>query len=375
MKLARRVGALGGFALAVLPLVSCGAPGNLAVTAPAAVPSSAESASTAATLVAPREATTTPITVTSLVAGTSCPMLQFTISSYVFRVDASTRYTGGSCADVQPGARINFTGTRETETALVFNVATLTFVTSSAPPAPPSVTPVASEGTVTAIGAGRCPELQFFFGAYAINVSYATQYSGGTCADIRSGSRVAFVGTKSATETFIRVTTLTFKDAGSPSPAPTGRPVDGEGVITTLRTGTSCPALAFYIGPYAITLDAATAFDRGSCDDLRAGVRVHVTGSIVDHSVAASRISVQSDSAARPAIEGEGRVTSLVVGSACPSLAFMIEQYTVTVDAATTFAGGTCDDIAAGRRLRVTGTVSGDKQVRASQIAFKADGN
>ena len=51
----------------------------------------------------------------------------------------------------------------------------------------------------------------------------------------------------------------------------------------------------------------------------------------------------------------------------------MIEGYTVSLNASTTFAGGTCADVAAGRRLGVQGVVTGERQVLATRIVFKSD--
>src|SRR5262249_23005806 len=162
------------------------------------------------------EATTTPITVTALVSGTACPTLSFMVSSYTFKVTSTTQYTGGGCADIQPGSKINFTGSRESETSNVFVVTQLTFGSTAGTPAPARARPWATEGTIAALGAGMCPELQFFFGSYAINVSYATQYSGGTCGDLKIGSRIAIVGSKKDSESFIRVTAVTFKRDSTP---------------------------------------------------------------------------------------------------------------------------------------------------------------
>jgi hypothetical protein len=325
--------------------------------------------------------------VSSIVAGTSCPNLQFMVYTYTFKVSASTQYTGGTCANLQVGSRINFTGVRDSETSQVFTVSTLTFATTTTPPPapPPAPTPtstsVQTEGTVTAVGAGMCPELQFFLGNYAFNVSYATQYTGGACADIKPGAHVLIVGTKRDSESFVRVSALGFRSTSGgtqpptnpTTPTPSGRPVEGEGVITSLANGTACPALAFYIGEYRIALDAGTVFDRGACGDLLAGTRVHVAGTMTGSSVVATRIAVQNDP--RPPIEGEGRVTRLVSGTSCPALTFMIDEYTVALDASTTFVGGSCADVAPGRRLGVTAVVTGDRQVLATRIVFKNDGN
>jgi hypothetical protein len=402
--------------------------------------------------------TSSPITVTALVAGTSCPNLSFTVGTYVFRVDASTQYSGGACSGIQAGSRISITATRDSETSTQFSVSQLSFATTSTPPPPqpPASTPVTTEGTITAIGAGMCPELQFLFGSYAFNVSYATQYTSGSCADLKPGARVGIVGAKRDGESFVRVSGLTFKSNPTPpsAPAPTpvsaevtvsslvpgtscpnlafmvgpyrievsgattyvngacadisanarlkltgsrqgegaviasaiefrapatpeppsSRPVEGEGVISSLKTGTSCPAIEFYIGSYLIVADAATVFDAGSCSDLGAGTRVHVTGAVAgDGRVLASRLAVRTEAPRYPAAEGEGRVGSLVSGTACPSLTFTIGEYTVTLNGATAFIGGTCTDVAVGRRLGVKAVITGDKQALATEIAFRND--
>ena len=141
-----------------------------------------------------------------------------------------------------------------------------------------------------------------------------------------------------------------------------------------MSTVTACPARQFFIGTYLIKLDTSTLFERGACDDLAIGTRVHVKGTVnSDGSVLASRISVQSDSPGSPVVEGEGKVSSRVSGTECPALKFLIEGHTVTLTASTRFVGGTCNDVVAGKKLGVKGTVTGDKLVLASQIVFKND--
>jgi uncharacterized protein DUF5666 len=380
----RAVVLCGAVLFAAMPNVGCGSSERVVVSAPSSVPIEASSGAFGPVL--PREGTSTPITVTALVGGTACPTLQFMVSTYTFKVSATTQYAGGACSNIQAGSRITFTGTRESSASQIFNVATLTFASTTAPPpsTPPPPTPVQAEGTITAIGAGACPELQFFIGSYALNVSYATQYTGGACADLRVGARVALVGTKRDTESFVRITAVTFRHDGSGPPPPTnpapptnpsGRPVEGEGVITTLRSGSSCPALTFYIDQYVITLDANTLFDRGACGDLATGVRVHVVGTIANNAVSAARIAVQAETPGRPVVEGEGRVTRLVSGTICPALTFMIEEYSVSVNASTVFVGGACGDVAAGRKLGVQGVATGERQVLATKIVFKNAGD
>ncbi len=464
MRHARTALALEAVALGALSLVACGTDRSVVTTGPSSAVISAVPVTRSS--VAPEQFVpesgvnaTTPITVGALVSGTSCPNLSFTIGTYVFKVSSSTQYTGGTCASIQPGSQVTFSGARDSETSTVFTIAQLSFVTSSPPPTPtPTPTPINTESTITAIGSGMCPELQFFFGSYAFNVSSATQYSGGTCSDLKAGAKVAVVGYKRDGESFVRVGSLTFRQPTATTPptpeattpfsadvtvsslvtgtacpnlsfmvgpytikvstvttyengtcaniapdsklkltgtrqsdgavaasrivfgsttntnTPGGQPVEGDGVITTLRSGTSCPALEFYIGSYLIQANASTTFDSGACSDLVAGTRVHVKGTLQsDGSVLATRLGVQSQSPGYPVAEGEGRVSNLVSSTTCPALAFMIDEYTVTLNASTTFVGGTCGDVAVGRKLGVKAIMTGEKQALATQIVFRND--
>jgi hypothetical protein len=383
---ARTALAIGAAALGALPLVACGSDRGV-ITAPSSLQASAMPGATstvAAQQILPRNgvATTTPITVTSLVSGTSCPTLQFMVSTYVFKVDGATQYEGGACANIQPGVKVNFSGTRESETSQVFSVAHLSFATNSTPPTPapsPTPTPVQGEGTVTATGAGTCPELQFFLGSYALNVSYATQFSGGACADIKAGARVAIVGTKKESESFVRVTTLTFKrDTPTEPPAPT-TPVYADVTVSSLVTGTACPSLSFMVGPYKISVSSATTFEHGACVNIAAGMKLGLTGTRQgDGIVAASKIEFRDTSnptsPTGQTVEGEGVITALARTTVCPTKQFYIGTYVITLDASTQYVGGACADLAAGMKVRVKGTMSGASTVAASVITIQNPG-
>ena len=388
-------------ALGVLMTIACGSDRHGAMTAPSTVLASPPAASETTFVLQPSEATATPVTVTSLVAGTACPTLRFTISTYTFAVGAATQYSGGACTNIQAGSKITFNATRENQTSTMFHVTQLSFAATSTPPSPtptpsptpapnpptpppsstnPPAVPVQTEVTITAIGTGACPELQFFVGAYALNVSTATQYSGGSCGDLKAGARLAIAGTKKETEGFVRVSTVAFKTPQSPTPSPTtppgppSPPVEGEGVITAIGDAAACPSRDFYVGAYLVKLDATTQYAGGGCSSLQVGRKVGVRGTVLaERIVAASLITMAPDSPPppRPQAEGEGVVGALVGGTSCPSLQFRIGEYTVTVDAATAFSGGGCTGIAPGRLLHVIATMTGERQALASQVIFK----
>lgn len=449
MRLTQSVVAVGVIIVGTLLMGACGS--DRVSTAPSPTPAVTMPAGTAAgapQLITPSGSvnTTNPITVTAIVADTSCPNLRFMVSSYSFQVDAATQYQGGACANVQPGATITFNGAYLTQTGGVFYVPQLSFVTQTPPT--PTVVPVQTELTITTLGSGLCPELQFLMNAYTFNVSTATHYTGGTCADLKAGARVAIVGTKNSADSFVRVTSVTFTTASAP-PAPpivadvtvssvvsgttcpalsfmvgpytvavsltttfdagtcssiapgvaltltatrlgdgsiaaakiqfknvpassSGRPVDGEGVITSVSTMSTCPTAQFFIGPYLITADASTQFVGGTCADLKPGLRVGVKGTIAsDNTVSASVLTMTPVGAPQPQAEGEGVVTALIDGTACPALQIAIGAYTVSLTGSTQFVGGTCADVAIGKRLGVRGTMTGDKAATATMVTFK----
>ena len=114
----RRLGlALSAVVLGVLPVIACGSDRSGVTTAP----SSALSIAPATAAVEPSvqwssariSAADAPSnTITSLVAGTSCPTLQFKISTYLIKTDTATRYDGGSCATLRAGTKITLQVTR-----------------------------------------------------------------------------------------------------------------------------------------------------------------------------------------------------------------------------------------------------------------------
>src|SRR5206468_205823 len=96
---------------------------------------------------------------------------------------------------------------------------------------------------------------------------------------------------------------------------------EGEGRVTRLVDGTSCPTLRFMVDGVFVSTTAATRFDDGSCSDILAGVKIEAKGTRqLDGSIVASRIEIKDR--AGDEVEGEGRVTSLVDGTSCPTLQF-----------------------------------------------------
>jgi len=74
-------------------------------------------------------------------------------------------------------------------------------------------------------------------------------------------------------------------------------------------------------------------------------------------------------------LSGESHVTSLVAGTACPTLSFMMGSFKVLATGSTVFERGVCTDIAVGSKLRVSGTRQADGSILATSIEVEAREN
>jgi len=146
--------------------------------------------------------------------------------------------------------------------------------------------------------------------------------------------------------------------------------------VTSVRAGTACPALEFTLAErYVVKVTASTAYQGGTCADIKTGTKMHVRGtSGTDGSVTASSVNIQAaETHHEESAEGDGGVTSLVAGTACPALRFLIEEYTIVVDSKTEYVGGTCADIKVGAKVGVKGSMAAGKIVTATRITFRRD--
>ncbi|HJZ75974.1 MAG TPA: DUF5666 domain-containing protein [Vicinamibacterales bacterium] len=373
----------GLLASASLVLVGCGSDRVGGITSPSTVDARTVSAATSNLIVAfdhgnDGDEVEGEAPVTSLVAGTSCPTLSFMIGSLKISVTAATQFERGTCASIQPGVMLEVKGTKVgtaiTATKIEFE---------GGAPAPPTTPPgaptpgtqqIEGEGIVTGLTAGTaCPALQFTVGTFTVKLAATTIFERGTCADVKVGVTLEVTGTMDATTHTVTATKVEFGNVNEDE----NEPAEGDGIVTSLVGGTSCPTLQFMVGTFLVRLDANTVFDKGSCADIQAGTKVHVKGGMnrTTSSVLATRISVQTDTRGpgNGEVEGEDRVTSLMAGTACPALTFTIDEWTVSVNSSTVFAGGACSNIAVGSRLRVKGTVTGEHAVVATSVTFSND--
>ena len=397
----RRLGlALSAVVLGVLPVIACGSDRSGVTTAP----SSALSIAPATAAVEPSvqwssariSAADAPSnTITSLVAGTSCPTLQFKISTYLIKTDTATRYDGGSCATLRAGTKITLQVTRlggDNEQTVYASQITIQQTTTPTPAPTPTPTPaqVRTDGTVTSVVSGTaCPDLRFMFGANLFAISRATAYSQASCADVKVGVHVYVAGTKREGDTFVAVTGLGIERDGTPNPAPappttpspvpapTPAPSSFETTVTvsSIVAGSACPYREFMVGGYRLITSAMTRYENGSCADIAPGAALGIVGTRGDRDtvVLVSSVTVKRDSEPEPPSEDlstDVTVDSVVAGSVCPALSFLVGPYTVTVSSATRYEGGMCTGIKPGSLLRLIGTKQSDDHVLASLVSF-----
>jgi len=138
--------------------------------------------------------------------------------------------------------------------------------------------------------------------------------------------------------------------------------VEVEGVVGGLRG--SCPDLTFTAGGRTVKVGRGTAFRNGSCNDLRAGGRVKVSGRrAADGSIEATRVELDN-TATTVEVEGEIRT---VTGS-CPSVTLTIGNGTIKTTRDTSFRNGACSDLRVGARAKVTGRRATDASIEATRI-------
>ncbi|HMF94817.1 MAG TPA: DUF5666 domain-containing protein [Vicinamibacterales bacterium] len=377
----------GLLASASLVLVGCGSDRVGGVTSPSTVNARTVSAATSNLVVAfdhgnDGDEVEGEAPVTSLVAGTSCPTLSFMIGSLKVSVTSATQFERGTCATIQPGVILEVKGTKVgtavTATKIEFeSVAPPTPPTTPPGPTPPATQPVEGEGMVTGLTAGTaCPTLQFTVSTFTVKLTATTTFEHGVCTDIKVGVMLEVTGTMDTATHTVTASKVELKNENEGE----NEPAEGDGVVTSLVTGTSCPTLQFMVGTFLIKLDANTVFDKGTCADIQVGMKVHVKGGMnrTTSSVLATRIAVQTDNGGpgkpdHPVIEGDAHVTSLMSGTACPTLTFRVDEWTVMVDATTTFVAGTCADIKPGRHVGVKGVITAEHTVQASFIVVKSD--
>jgi len=139
------------------------------------------------------------------------------------------------------------------------------------------------EGRITQV-TGGCPDATIYLGTTAVQVNAATNFVGGTCADLAAGVRVQARGFKDDDATANVASWVRFKS----------RRVEGRSTVTAV-SGT-CPVLSLTVGGVVrVVTDASTRFEHGSCASVTVGTRVRVKGDMKtdDGEVIAEEVEIE----------------------------------------------------------------------------------
>jgi hypothetical protein len=115
-----------------------------------------------------------------------CPRLTFSVNGKRLVTDGETTYTGGSCAQVANGRRVEGRGVRTGDGP--YRVTRLALLAVE-----PEVIEV--EGSVRALE-GSCPSLRFTVGSIRVWTQAATVFDEGTCQQVTGERRVYARGTR-----------------------------------------------------------------------------------------------------------------------------------------------------------------------------------
>ena len=222
---------------------------------------------------------------------------------------------------------------------------------------------VERDGRVTQLIAGTaCPTLQFMVEGILVTTTGATRFDDGSCGNILPGVKIEAKGTRQADGSIV-ASRIEIKDRAEGE-------AEGEGRVTSLVAGTSCPTLQFMVEGILVSTTGATGFDDGSCSNILPGVKIEAKGTRqADGSILASRIEIEDG--AEGQAESEGRVTSLVAATSCPTLQFTLEGILVSTTGATRFDDGSCANILPGVKIEAKGTRQADGSIVASRIEIK----
>jgi hypothetical protein len=159
------------------------------------------------------------------------------------------------------------------------------------------------------------------------------------------------------------------------------RNVSGVGTVANLR-GSCNPTgnqerISFNVQGVKVVTDENTEFFvdaeenpiAGGCGNLRNGTKVRVVAAETpnaDFSYTAERVTIVDQPGGPPPtpVAGEGVVAAL--RGECPSLTMVVHGYPVMTTSSTSFAGGTCEALTPGTRIRVTGVLGGNSVVADS---------
>lgn len=187
------------------------------------------------------------------------------------------------CSSIAPGAKIEAVGSRNATGQLVATKVELDEDDDDNTGGGGAKKKVGGEGVVGAI-TGACPTLTLVITGNRVQVTAATQFSGGTCASLREGTQV-----KVDAEVQPDGSILAEKIEIQRIP---GKPVSGDGKVDTVDG--LCPTLTISVKGVTVTTSAATVFTGGTCASITPGTHIDVTGAYDGVSVTATAVAIRA---------------------------------------------------------------------------------
>lgn len=207
----------------------------------------------------------------------TCPNVTLTVDGLTVKADALTRYVpanrGAGCDQIKVGTKIRVKAVPATGGGYRARLIEIKGHRRFGE----------GEGRITQV-TGVCPDATIYFGATAVQVNAATNFVGGSCADLAVGVRVQARGFKDDDATANVASWIRFKS----------KRVEGRSTVSAV-SGT-CPVLAFTVaGVVKVVTDASTRFEDGTCASIRVGTKVRVKGDMKtdDGEVIAEEVEIE----------------------------------------------------------------------------------
>jgi len=218
-----------------------------------------------------------------------CPTPTITVRGVPVGVTAATAFTGSAtCAGLTVGTRVSVMGlVKFTESGMSVTATTIALDDDDdggrGGGGGGKGREVGGEGVIGAI-TGTCPTLTAVIGGYRVQLTATTEFVGGTCESLRSGTKVKV-------DALVQDDGSIVAEKVEIERVP-GRPVSGDGPVARV-TGT-CPSLTMTVKGISVITSPATTFTGAACESIAPGTHIDVTGEYDGVSVAATAVAIRT---------------------------------------------------------------------------------
>jgi hypothetical protein len=228
------------------------------------------------------------------------------------------------------------------------------------------------EGRITAVTNGATRSLQVAAKTVTVPAD-ATIRHGDTPVDfsaLQVGDRVHVRGTPNGDIVVAELVIVQETVGTPPPPPPPAQPkIEMEGRIAAINPEGTSRTLVVDTTRVSVPTTAEIRHGDTAVDFavLKVGDRVHVRGTMSGNVLVADLVLLQNDNPQVP-VNVKGTVSSVLAGSACPAIRFLVAGWTVETDASTDFRKGSCASITAGTSVHVFGHTTDTGRVRAEWV-------